>query len=587
MASSNNRIIQRILLSLAGLVVFSACSRGGLYDGTDETWSYAPIVSTVPGDDFSAYNLSDSYNSENRLFFGVGNGYSEVVYLSTEKVSDTNNKEPESYVTRYLIRHTDPIDLQSAILQPESDFNLFKDAECILTQKGTLKAEDQCDGASQCQLYRVDSILTDAEGRDCGWPTIGSFVVKFDRKLTAGEILEPGTESWLGIESLNYFGVNSKAIRISPDYDPFSSVVGTATSNGFVFAGKKFNDTTITASFPDKVGTTPIRTVNLPDVNAATDIEKAQTKNVLLVASSKGLFKIHSTDNWETLPLPTGLAAMPLDVKKIHPVNGAGLAAFRFVYKEAGAEKNLILVYTEADNKVQVIDHSKIVLQTGVPAGTIPAGWNLQIVNESLWFWNPLAPTLGRKYDDKAKEWVSIEFSLPIMPEAGAYPKYQIVPAGSGFAVSISHDKQVAVISRNSTDTAMVAKKVYRYFYYDMTGEPVGNPITTFSPPHAMHVLNGKAYFERVKGLGDFGELKTMNFGYIYDFVTGKGKMFSDRGFKKAVTSAEERLAEYAGIIVSDGALLFYGGCKVEEDGVQCVGVSANSLARFVETSSF
>ena len=430
------------VFAFAGIV---ACSRGGLYDGQDsfQEEAFSPKVSHTEPD--TSLSLADTFDSTERLFFGAGDGYDELTIFSpsyrytSDDADDTPGVDGQTFLQfkRYLIRHKEPLDLQRLTLQPQEKFDPFAGADCVLTLEGKLQKEDQCEGASSCKLYRVENIVTNQEGDTCGFPTIKSFVAKFDASLHEAEVVQPGTESWMSIKRINYFDTKSSAIRITSAADPFSSVIGTASANGYVFVGKKYNKKEISASFPDLVGTTPIRKEDLVGVSTADFFEKAQTRNVLLTATPSGIYKLNSEDKWEVLTLPTGLTAMPTGVKKVQAASGVGLAAFRFVFTDAGSEKNLLLVYKEASNKVEIVDHTSIALDQNSPVDAIPSGWAMMIVNESLWFWHPQLPKLAKRFDNTEKKWLLVSLTLPEMPEAEAFAKYIISPAGTGFVLTL------------------------------------------------------------------------------------------------------------------------------------------------------
>jgi hypothetical protein len=578
------------LLIACSLVTVVACSRGGLYEGEDVERAFSPAM--IYDAEEQSFGLGGSYGFSTSLFFGAGSDYDEVTifsrfssYPSVDDTEDIIKDENETVdasmtqVTRYLIRQKEPIDLQRIILQPQDEFDPFAGADCVLTLKGSLQKEDQCEGAAKCKLYRVENIFANKSRDTCNFPTVKSFVAKFDSSMQTAEVVQPGTDSWIPINRINYFDTKSQAIRLSSEEDLFSSVVATASSKGYVFAGKRYNQEIISASFPDKVGTMLFRKEDLEGVSTAPFFEKAQTRNVLLAVTSSGFFKLNSEDKWESVALPAGLSAMPANVKKAYAASGIGVAAFRFIYNLAGSEKNLILAYRESSNAVEVIDHSSIALDQSSPPDTIPSSWAMTIVNDSVWFWNQQAPTLSKKFDDIEKKWLPVALTLPVMAEAETLPKYIVSPAGAGFVLTLSYPQKVSIKSRFAAETVDTVRQAFRHFFYDGNGDAQGTPVNTFSAPDAMHVRNGKIYFERVRGIDSYGGSKVMDYGYIYDFVSGTGKIFKDSGFD---TGNQERLADFAGILVNDDqSVLFYGGCEKPADIQQCL--SANPLARLVE----
>ena len=579
------------LFNLGLLVLVASCSRGSLFDGDDYKQEFTPtLMSRAPNE--QSFNLSGSYGSAQNLFFGAGSDYNEITIFSRSAsyLSDEDDVDQEKIldasmteVTRHLIRHKKPLDLQHLILQPQGEFDPFTGAECVLTLKGSLQKEDQCEGAAKCKLYRVENIYSDKDGDTCNFPTVKSFVAKFDSSMLMAEVIQPGTESWIPINKINHFDTKSIALRISEDTDPFSSVVATTSSNGYVFAGKKYNKEAFSASFTDKTGTVPFRTEDLGGVSTTSYFEKAQTRNVLVTVTSAGFFKLGNKGEWEAVPLPAGLATMPTGVKKVAPVSGVGIAAFHLhsTLTPAASEKNILLLYRESTNAIEVIDLSNIALKDGIPADSIPAAWAMTVVNDQVWFWNSQAPEQSKKFDEAEKKWMPVALTLPLLQEAGTLPKHMISPAGSGFVLTLPYQQNITVNFAGG-DGLETVKLAYKHFYYNDKGEAQGVPVSTFSAPDAMHVLNGKIYIERVIGIDYLGEYKIMDYGYIYDFLTGTGKIFKDAGFN---SDNSERLAELAGILVNDDkSVLFYGGCEKPADIRQCL--SANPLARLVQFNS-
>lgn len=553
-------------------VVLSSCSKGSLYLGEDDS-DYAYTTITPYVDQSPSIGLKGVYGSSYELFLGSGNGYHELLYVFP---SDDQKAEK---IERFIFRQEKPLNIVEIALQADLGFNPMQDAECFVKITANLAEKDFCEGSSVCLQFKELQIFSE-NYETCEWPRIRNFIVKLDGSRNFGYVTEPGQETWTRIEKINIDGVSSTPVRISSTDLPYSSVVAAATTDGYVVAGKLSKSDRISAGYFDLsalVGESDIqddsvKTVVLPDSLGNPYAERAASRNSLLVATPDGFYRLNSLKTWEKLQMPVDLAVMPAgaSVVRLESASGIGHAVFRFIVQEGGQEKNLVVLFNEADGSLAVIDTADLAIDEGLTE------WSIEIVNSELWLWNTVAPALARKFDQTEKKWTLLNLQIPAVEATESLQRYQLTSAGNGFVLTTSYQKDVVPnIDRSTTST--VKRKVYRHFYFNVLGQYSDSYIDTYASPETLRFQDARMYAERVVGMGPFAEDRVLDYGYVYDFSAKKGRMFQDQLLSD---DGSDRLAHSGGILVSERTLFFFGGC---EQPVNRLCLSASPVSRLVK----
>lgn len=564
---SRRRIFPLILVLTA-----AACSKGTLYLGDDGSDYKYQKVTDYAGESPSI-GLKDVYGSKYELFFGSGVDYYELLYIFPG-IDQKSEK-----IERFIFRQTKPLNMVEIALQAEQAFNPMRDAECFVKITANLAKKDFCEGSSTCMQFQNLEVFSETH-ETCDWRRLPDFIVKVDAGGNFGYVNEPDQDAWTRIERINIDEVSSIPLQISPDDALFTSVVAASTSDGYVVAGKISTTHKISASYfkladenaePSEPGSENISTVVLADSLGKPYMERAATRNVLLVTTPDGFYRLNDLRLWEKLPLPAGLTAMPAgNVVRLESANGVALAAFRFIVKESGVNRNIVILFKEADAALAVIDMSTLGIEGS------QEDWTMDLINGELWFWNPVAPALARRYVPSENKWTQLTLKIPVPEVPESLVSYQLSSAGSGFILTTNYFKDVLPnIDRSTSQT--VKRKVFRHHYYNELGEASGSYVETYAPPEALRFHKTKMYAERVVGMGPFGEDTVLDYGYIYDFQLKKGRMFQDAAFSSTRT---ERVAHLGGIIVSDKSLFFYGGC---DHPVKRLCLSTSPVSRLVK----